>query len=82
MKQYREPKTKPNQIKLQRERDNNMRIFHGADIRKNDDALSLIIRAFCNVRITWDNKISEPLEDELESLGYDLNTLRFSIEKK
>ena len=82
------PKLLNKQIKLQKGKvdgDVDMCVFFGDDVPRCDRAL--VMHAFCSTRQrtdlttlkpTWDDSFI----DELEKRGYDLDTLRFSIDKK
>lgn len=89
MKRYRRPKVIEGQIKMQRGRidgDNpDMCIFFGDNVPRCDR--SLVMNALCSERMHFDLSTTRPkfgpsLIDELEKRGYDLETLRFSIERK
>ena len=76
------------QIKLQKYKldgDVDICVFFGDDVPSCDRAL--VMQAFCSKRQrtdlrtmmpTWDDSFIE----ELEKRGYDIDTLRFSIDKK
>ena len=83
MKRYRAPKVVEGQIKMQMGKtygDVDMCIFYGDNVPRCDRAL--VMNAICSDTLTWDSKTKPSLMDELERRGYDLNTLRFSIEPK
>lgn len=88
MKRYRRPKTVPGQIKLQKGKidgEVDTCIFYGDNVPRCDRAL--IINAFTSKRMYLNFSRNLPefdpsLIEELEARGYDLDTLRFSIEKK
>ncbi len=85
---YRRPKVTRNQIKIQKSKidgDIDLCVFYGAGIPRCDQALALNV--FCAKRQYTDYKTGKPrlepsLIDEMEARGYDMDTLRFSIEKK
>jgi hypothetical protein len=80
---YRAPKVIEGQIKMQRGRIDgvvDMCIFYGDNTPSCDRAL--VMSTFCSEHIDWKQQIRPSLMDELEKRGYDLDTLRFSIEKK
>lgn len=84
MKRYRRPKVVERQIKMQMGRidgdDPDMCIFYGDDVPRCDRAL--IMNALCSGIYDTGRKETTPsLIDELRSRGYDLDTLRFSIER-
>lgn len=88
MKRYRSPKVIEGQIKVQKGKvdgDVDICIFYGDNVPRCDRAL--VINAFCSKRQYTDLKTLQPrfdpsLIDELESRGYDLDTLQFSIKRK
>lgn len=83
MKRYRAPTLGKGEIKLQRGRIDggvDMCIFYNDDIPKCDRAL--ILNRLCSDVFTYSGESRKSLCDELESRGYDLDTLKFSIEKK
>jgi len=88
MKRYRSPKLAEGQIKVQKGKidgDVDMCIFYGDNVPRCDRAL--VLNALCGKRQYWDFKTRLPLFDqslidELESRGYDLDTLQFSIKRK
>lgn len=57
-----------------------MCIFYGDNVPRCDRAL--VMNTLCFERIDWQNKKIPSLMDELEKRGYDLETFRFSIERK
>jgi len=80
---YRAPKVIEGQIKFQRGKvdgDIDMYIFYGDGTPRCDRAL--VMNLFGSERLTWDRKSEPSFIDELEGRGYDLDTLKFSIEKK
>lgn len=83
-KRRRVQKLKPGQLKarwanLEGEPDFYAFTFDKADERH----AKLVIKAFCSGRYNQLEKcIDASFLQQLESLGYDLDTLRFSIEKK
>ena len=84
MKRYRRPKVVEGQIKMQRGKlpheDPDMYIFYGDDTPRCDRAL--VINTFCfGVYDVAKNKLNPSFIEELELRGYDLETLRFSIER-
>lgn len=84
MKRYRRPKVIEGQIKMQRGKvdgDTDMCIFYGDNTPRCDRAL--VMNTFCFGRYdtgTKEKRLS--FIEELERRGYDLETLRFSIERK
>jgi hypothetical protein len=83
MKRYRRPKVYEGQIKMQMGKhygDVDMCIFYGDSIPKWDR--NLILNAICSEKLDWKQELIPSLMVELETRGYDLDTLRFSIEKK
>lgn len=83
MKRYRRPKVIEGQIKMQRgnvDGSPDMCIFYGDNVPKCDRAL--VMNTFCFGRLSWDSKQIPPFIEELEARGYDIETLRFSIERK
>tara|TARA_R110000782_G_scaffold65882_1_gene133941 strand:+ start:498 stop:773 length:276 start_codon:yes stop_codon:yes gene_type:complete len=89
MKKYRRPKVSNGQVKLQKHRlmgDLDICVFYGDDVPRCDRAL--VMHAFTSKRQGIDfnddmKTIWEPsFIDELENRGYDIDTLRFSIDKK
>lgn len=83
MKRYRRPKVVEGQMKLQRgkvEGDVDMCVFFGDNVPRCDRAL--VINIFDQKRMNWDRTFSPSFLDELENRGYDLDTLKFSIEHK
>ena len=83
MKRYRAPKVVDGQIKMQRGRIDgyvDMCIFYGDNTPRCDRAL--VMNMLCSERLDWKNEVRSSLIEELEKRGYDLDTLRFSIEKK
>ena len=88
MKKYRRPKLTNGQIKLQKHRldgEVDVCVFYGDDVPRCDRAL--VMYAFTSTRQRTDLKTMKPafdpsFIDELESRGYDLDTLRFTIDKK
>jgi len=85
---YRRPKVTEGQIKMQRGRidgETDMCIFFGDDVPRCDRAL--VMSAICSERQYTDFSTMKPrfdpsLIDELENRGYDIDTLRFSIDRK
>ena len=83
MKRYRRPKVYEGQIKMQMGKDYgsvDMCIFYGDSIPKCDRAL--ILNTLCLESLNWKQEINPSLINELDKRGYDLDTLRFSIERK
>ena len=88
MKRYRRPKVVEGQIKVQKgciDGDVDMCIFYGDNVPRCDRAL--VMHVLCSERQHTDLSTMRPkfepsLIDELEKRGYDLDTLRFSIERK
>ena len=83
MKRYRAPKVREGQIKMQRGRIDgavDMCIFYGCSTQRCDRALMMDV--ICSDSLNWKSEVVPSLMDELEKRGYDLDTLRFSIEKK
>lgn len=81
-KRYRKPKIKPNSLVLQRGKINgelDMCIYWD-NIPKCD--IKLIFYYLVNENINYQGGELKSLVQELEERGYDLDTLRFSIEKK
>jgi hypothetical protein len=87
-KRYRRPKTKDGQIIVRRGKidgDVDMCIFYGDGVPSCDRAL--VLNVLCSPRQRTDLSTMRPvfdpsLMDELEKRGYDIETLRFSIQKK
>jgi len=82
-KRYRSPKVIEGQIKMQRGKvdgDADMCIFCGDNVPRCDGAL--VMNALCFGHLSHDRKMLPSLIEELENRGYDMETLRFSIEKK
>ena len=82
MKRYRKPKIKPNSLVLQRGKINgelDMCIYWD-NIPKCD--IKLIFYYLINENINYRGGELKSLVQELEERGYDLDTLKFSIEKK
>ena len=79
---------KNQQIKLQKHRlegDVDICVFFGDDVPRCDRAL--VMNAFTSKQQRTDLKTMKPVFDdsfidELEKRGYDIDTLRFSIDKK
>lgn len=83
MKRYRNPKVIEGQIKMQRGNVDgapDMCIFYGDNVPRCDRAL--VMNYLCSTRLNWRQEVEPSLIDELERRGYDLETLRFSIERK
>ena len=88
MKRYRAPKVAEGQMKMQRGKvdgETDMCIFFGDNVHRCDRAL--LMNTICSERtrleLSTTKYVFDPsLIDELEKRGYDLETLRFSIEKK
>ena len=88
MKRYRRPKVSEGQIKMWKwkvDGEIDMCIFFGDNVPRCDRAL--VFNVICGERQHTDLSTMRPkfepsLADELESRGYDLDTLRFSIERK
>lgn len=83
MKRYRRPKVIEGQIKMQRGNVDgapDMCIFYGDNVPRCDRAL--VMNALCFGQLSWDRKMLPSLVEELEKRGYDMETLRFSIERK
>ena len=84
MKRYRTPKAKEGQIKLQYGRVdgvNDLVLVHGDGVPRCDRALFfsfLSSRSYSPAREEWDDSFLE----ELEKRGYDIKTLKISVEKK
>jgi hypothetical protein len=85
MKRYRRPKVVEGQIKMQRGRIDgdapDMCIFYGDNVPRCDRAL--VMNTLCFE--TYDTGTKESrvsFIEELEQRGYDLETFRFSIERK
>lgn len=88
MKRYRAPKVIDRQIKMQKGKvdgEADMCIFYGENTPRCDRAL--VMNVFCaerprlNLSSTKYEFDKSPV-DELEERGYDLDTLKFSIERK
>jgi len=82
MRRYRRPKVSTGQIKLQKgkhEGDVGMLVYFGDSIPRCDRVL--MMNALCSERPNYKNELQPSLIDELEARGYDIDTLRFSIEK-
>ena len=85
---YRRPKVHAKQIKMQRGKvDGYLDIcaFFGDEILRCDRAL--LMNAFCSERLrlnlsTTKYEFDKSLIEELETRGYDIDTLKLSIEKK
>lgn len=87
MKRYRRPKVADGQIKMQKGLyygDVDMCVFFGDNIQKRD--VKLMLNYICSERPSFvmngTSEMRPSLIDELESRGYDLDTLRISIKKK
>ena len=83
MKRYRRPKVIEGQIKVQRgnvEGGTDMCIFYGDDVPRCDRAL--VMNTLFSERLDWKKEVHPSFIDELQRRGYDLETLRFSIERK
>lgn len=88
MKRYRRPKVVEGQIKFQKGKidgDVDICIFYGDNVPRCDRAL--VMNAFCSKRVSVkleDGKpvFSKSFIDELEDRGYDIDSLRFSIDRK
>ena len=89
MKRYRRPKVTDGQMKVQKGRIDGdypeMCIFYGDNVPRCDRAL--VMNAFFSERQHTDLSTRRPVFspsfiDELEARGYDLDTLKFSIERK
>ncbi|BDM64578.1 hypothetical protein NFHSH190041_20300 [Shewanella sp. NFH-SH190041] len=84
MKRYRTPRAKSGQIKLQYGRVdgvNDLVVANGDGIPSCDRALFfsfLSSKSYSPVRNEWDDSFLE----ELEKRGYDIKTLKISVEKK
>lgn len=84
MKRYRRPKVIEGQIKMQRGKvdgETDMCVFYGDNTPRCDRAL--VMNTFCFGSYdtgTKEKRLS--FIEELERRGYDLETLRFSIERK
>ena len=82
-KRYRAPRVQEGQIKLQRGRIDGIVdtcVFYGDTTPRCDRAL--VMNAFCFESRGYNNEVRPSLIEELEKRGYDLDTLRFSIERK
>lgn len=87
-KRYRRPKVSNGQVKMQKCRldgEIDMCIFFGDGVPRHDRAL--IMNVFCSERSRLDLSTTKHVYDksfieELEARGYDLDTLKFSIEHK
>lgn len=87
-KRYRRPKTKEGQIISQRGKvdgEVDMCLFYGDNVPRCDRALVMNVlyseRQYTDIA-TRQPKYLPSFADELEARGYDLDTLRFSIERK
>jgi len=83
MKRYRRPNVKEGQIIMQRGKvdgEPDMCIFYGDNTPRCDR--SLVMNYLCSTRLNWQQNVEPSLIEELEKRGYDLETLRFSIERK
>jgi hypothetical protein len=83
MKRYRRPKVYQGQIKMQMGKDYgevDMCVFYDKLVPRCDR--SLVLNALCGQKLNWKQELEPSLIAELERRGYDLDTLRFSIEKK
>lgn len=83
IKKYRRPKVIEGAIKFQRGKcdgEVDMCVFYGDNVPRCDRAL--VMNLFTSEQLTWDMKIRPSFIAELESRGYDLDTLKFSIERK
>lgn len=83
MKRYRTPKVIEGQIKFQRGKlddEIDMLVIYGDDVPRCDR--SLVMQLFTSEQLTWDMKTRPSFIEELKRRGYDLDTLRFSIEIK
>lgn len=83
MKRYRAPKVVEGQIKMQRGRIDggvDMCIFYGDNTPRCDRAL--VMNTLCCDQLNWKSESEPSLIEELEKRGYDLDTLKFSIERK
>lgn len=83
MKRYRAPKVAEGQIKMQKGRidgDADMCIFYGDNTPRCDRAL--VMNTLCSDRLGYKGDTQPSFIEELAKRGYDLETLRFSIEKK
>lgn len=88
MKRYRRPKVIEGQIKAQRGKvdgDVDMCVFYGDDVPRCDRALVMNVLCAERPRLnlsTTRYEFDQSFIDELESRGYDLDTLQFSIKRK
>ena len=85
MKRYRKPKVVEGQIKMQKGRidgeNPDMCIFFGDNTPRCDR--KLVMNTFCfETYDTGTRKVTPSFISELERRGYDMDTLRFSIEMK
>ena len=88
MKNYRRPKVTNGQIKLQKHRlegDVDICVFFGDDVPRCDRAL--VMQAFTSKWQRTDLKTMQTAFDpsfieELEKRGYDIDTLKFTIDRK
>jgi hypothetical protein len=81
---YRAPKVVEGQIKAQRGKidgDVDMCIFYGDNVPRCDRALVMNI-LYSDRYDTFERKSSPSFAEELKARGYDLNTFKFSIERK
>lgn len=83
MKRYRRPKVYEGQIKMQMGKDYgevDMCVFYDKTVPRCDRAL--VLNTLCSERLNWRQELQPSLITELARRGYDLDTLRFSIEMK
>lgn len=84
---WRSPKAKPGELKLVYRKlpDENPDIctVWGDGAGHNGADSALLFNVFCNKRTRFDSKILDPsFVDELKERGYDITTIKFSIQKK
>uniref|UniRef100_A0A6H1ZXK8 Uncharacterized protein n=1 Tax=viral metagenome TaxID=1070528 RepID=A0A6H1ZXK8_9ZZZZ len=83
-KRWRSPRAKPGQLKVQWGKlpDDDPDIVYSGGIGTNGCDRALLHHVFGSPRYTYDGNTTPSLYDELEARGYDLTTLKFSIEKR
>ena len=57
-----------------------MLIFYGDDTPRCDRAL--LFNMLCSEKLRYNNEVQPSFIDELKARGYDMDTFRFSIERK
>ena len=88
-KRYRRPKVENGEIKFQKGKvdgDVDICIFYGDDVPRRDRSLVMIAFGSAKMHIDREKEFgvsfSPSFIEELETRGYDMDTLRFSIKKK